>query len=326
MWAALTLHGAVAENRPHPTVETPAVKPIPLLLALAIGLNSPLAALAQNAAQQPGETTLRFPDGGTYIGAVTNGVPDGKGYFKDADGTQYEGEVRMGRREGMGEALFANGDRYQGQWKDGKPDGMGSMRWMLGGAFEGRWRAGVPDGRGAMTFAGSGRRAEVEFVEGRRTDLPPPPPAETASRGGYSLLTTPATGSLMPRKTITSSVPLTLGYAALTPAQRQTVRDRYPALDAGDEPPYPVHGPQELLLALGKIGGRFELNEDVSIYVLVGPDGKVESVTTRGIADPEARRLAGVGAGLLKYKPARCGGQPCRMVVPFDVRLSVEYR
>lgn len=288
------------------------------------GIRKLEAVLARGVVQ--GEATLRFPDGGLYIGTLTRGIPDGKGYFKDADGMQYEGEVRMGLREGLADGLLPNGDRYQGQWKDGRPEGMGRMTYMLGGAFEGRWRAGVPDGRGIMTFAGSGRRAEVGFLGGHRIDLPPPPAAEAEKRSDYSMLSNPATGSLMPRKMITSRIPLALGYEALSPAHRQIVRERYPALDAGDEPPYPLRGPRELFLALTKIAERFELNENLSLYVQVGPDGKVESVTSIGIADPEARRLAGLGAGLLKYKPARCGGQPCRMIVPFDVTLSVEVR
>jgi hypothetical protein len=81
-----------------------------------------------------------------------------------------------------------------------------------------------------------------------------------------------------------------------------------------------------LFETLGKIAGRYVIREPhLHIFVLVGADGKVESVTTFGIGDPEARRLAGTAAGMLKYKPARCGGQPCQMTVPFNLRLSLSY-
>jgi hypothetical protein len=96
----------------------------------------------------PGEVQLRLPDGGTYIGTVSNGVPDGKGYFKDADGSQYEGEVRMGQRTGVADGMFPKGDRYQGEWKNGKPDGIGRMTYMLGGAYEGEWKNGRRHGKG----------------------------------------------------------------------------------------------------------------------------------------------------------------------------------
>jgi hypothetical protein len=276
------------------------------------------------AGQVQGEATLKLPDGGLYIGTVKNGVPDGKGYFRDADGTQYEGDVHEGRREGYAEALFPRGNRYKGQWKNGCPDGIGTMTYMLGGAYEGQWRAGERDGKGMMTFAGSGRRAEVTFVDGERVVAAPPPQASNEKTGFTGLSDDLPTGSHLHRKQMHSSVPLNKGYDDLTPAQKQLVRDAYPALDDGDDPPYPVKGDGEFLAFLGKLASEYNVVEpNLAIFVLVGADGKVKSVATYGFDDPETRRLAGTAAGMLKYKPARCGGQPCDMMVPFRVKLSL---
>lgn len=278
------------------------------------------------AGQVQGEATLKLPDGGLYIGTVKNGVPDGKGYFRDADGMQYEGDVHEGRREGFAEALFPRGNRYKGQWKNGCPDGIGTMTYTLGGAYEGHWRAGKRDGKGTMTFAGSGRRAEVEFVDGERIRAAPQPgPQASNEKTEYVAFSHEAPiGSHLLEKVIRSPLPLNRSYDELTPAQRQMVRDEYPALDDGDEPPYPLKGPGELFDFLREIAGRYNIKEpNLAIYVLVGADGKVESVSTFGIDDTEARRLAGTAAGMLKYKPARCGGQPCKMMVPFRGHLKV---
>ncbi len=296
------------------------------LLALALALGCSTHALAQGPALAAGEVELKLPGGSTYIGTATNGVPDGKGYFQDADGMQYEGEVRMGHRTGVAEALFPNGDRYKGDWKDGKPDGTGTMTYMLGGAYEGRWRQGQRDGHGTMTFAGSGRRAEVGFAGGARTDVAPPPPELEAPKQRYALHEANApVGSRMAHKIHTSAIPLDAGWEHLTPAQQRIVRGYYPALDEADEPPYPAKGPRAFYVKLAELIGKYDLNEDATIYVLVGADGKVVSVTSVGIEDPEARRLAGVLAGLVPYKPARCGGQPCQMTVPFNLKVSVRY-
>lgn len=277
------------------------------------------------AGQVQGDATIKLPDGALYIGTVRNGVPDGKGYFKDPDGLQYEGDVHGGRREGVAEALFPNGDRYKGEWQRGVPDGTGTMTYMLGGSYEGHWRRGVPDGRGTMTFAGSGRRAEVGFMNGVRIDTAHPPLPTGAAAGEKTEYTAAAdherTGSHLADTVVHSSVPTNVGYDRLTPAQQQLVRDRYPALDEGDEPPYPVKGPQQYFLDLTKLAGRYNVVGEVKINVLVGADGKVVSVSIMGIGDPEARRMAGIGAGLLQYKPARCGGQPCQMMVPFNLVL-----
>jgi len=302
------------------------VQPAAILLALGLALSCTTNVFAQALAPAAGEVQLKLPGGGIYIGTVSNGVPDGKGYFQDADGTQYEGEVRLGQRTGAGEALFPSGDRYKGEWKNGKPDGIGTMTYMLGGAYEGRWRGGYPDGRGMMTYAGSGRRAEVGFVNGERIDGPPPTPIQEAPKARYAVRQAhPPIGSRLAHAIHTSEFPLDVGWEGLTLAQQRIIRDKYPALHAADEPPYPLKGPKALYARLGELIGEYDINEEVKINVLVGADGKVVSVTAIGFEHPDARRLAGTLVGLLPYKPARCDGKPCQMMVPFHLSMSVTH-
>lgn len=301
------------------------MKPAAFLFILGLAWGCSTSAFAQ--AVGPGEVKLKLPDGGTYIGTVKDGVPDGKGYFRDADGTQYEGEVHMGHRTGVADGLFSDGNRYQGEWKDGQPDGIGKMSYMLGGAYEGEWQNGRRHGKGVMTFAGSGRRAEVRFANGRRVDVAPAPPPTTMTSASaqYSLSSGNApVGSHIPNKVAHSPLPLDRGFDELTPDQQRFVRSYYPALDAGDDPPYPLKGGKELYAGLAKLAGRLGLHDDVLIYVAVDADGKVGSVTTIGTLDPDVKRMIGTAAGLLKYKPARCAGQPCPGVVPFNLKLSVQ--
>jgi hypothetical protein len=70
---------------------------------------------------------------------------------------------------------------------------------------------------------------------------------------------------------------------------------------------------------------QLKLPGGVLIYVSVGADAKVTSVTTIGTLEPEVKRMIGTAAALLKYKPAKCGGQPCAGVVPFNLSLTVTY-
>jgi hypothetical protein len=299
------------------------VKPAAFLFVLGLALGCSNASLAQ--APAPGEVQLKMPDGGTYIGTVTNGVPDGKGYFKDADGMQYEGDVRMGHRTGVAEGLFRKGDRYTGEWKNGKPDGVGKMSYMLGGAYEGEWKNGRRHGKGTMTFAGSGRHAEVRFDDGLRIDVAPDIPSSATSSARYSLSSRNASvGSHIPNKVAHGVVPLDRGFDELTPDQQRFVRSYYPALDVGDDPPYPLKGGQELYAGLAKLAGRLRLREDVLIYVAVDADARVTEVTTIGTLDPEIKRAIGTAAGLLRYKAASCGGQPCPGVVPFNLKLTYD--
>jgi hypothetical protein len=278
------------------------------------------ATLARGVIQ--GDATLNRADGTKYIGTFSHGVPDGKGYFSYPSGMQYEGEVKNGRREGVAEALFPNGDDYKGQWKDGKPDGTGRMEYKLGGAYEGEWKLGKRHGTGTLTYAGSGRRYTGQFVEGLIEGSAPPPVATEK----YSLKSDAApTGSNLKRDIARSSpVPLNVGYDAFTPEQKRLFNSFYPALEEGDEPPYPLHGPQEFYVLMSKVTGRFRAEGNLKVFALVGTDGRVQSVTAIGLQDEEVRRYAGSGAGLIQYKPALCRGTPCPMMFEFNVRLGTE--
>jgi hypothetical protein len=298
------------------------LKPAAFLFSLGLALGSSTS-FAQTPA--PAEVQLKLPNGGTYIGTVTGGVPDGKGYFKDADGMQYEGDVRMGQRTGVADGVFPKGDRYQGEWKDGKPDGHGTMTYMLGGAYEGEWKSGRRDGTGTMTFAGSGRRAEVRFERGRRVDVATERPSRATATAKFSLNGDAPTGSSIPSKVAHGALPLDLGFEQLTPEQQRYVRSIYPALEVGDDPPYPLHGGKELYAALSTMTGRLRLNnENILIYVSVGADGKVTSVSAIGTLEPEIKRAISLAAATLKYKPGSCAGQPCAGVVPFNMKLTLD--
>jgi hypothetical protein len=98
----------------------------------------------------------------------------------------------------------------------------------------------------------------------------------------------------------------------------------YAALEEGDEPPYPRNGPQEFYKLMSEVTGRLRANGDLKIFVLVGADGRAQQVSMKGLQDAEVRRLAGYGAGLLKYKPALCQGKPCPMMFEFNLRLGNE--
>jgi hypothetical protein len=271
--------------------------------------------------QIEGEAKLKIGDARTYIGTFSNGLPNGKGYLKD-DRQEYEGDIVNGRPEGKGVAERANGDRYEGQWKNGEPDGIGRMAYMLGGSYEGEWKRGKRDGQGVLVYAGSARRYEGQFSEGRLAGAAPAPRPGTI----YSLkAAVPATGSNIPYDIARGAVvPPDLGYAKLTPEQKALVNSYFPALEEGDEPPYPLHGLRPFYELMSKAVGRTGVGGDVRIYVTVGADGKPLSATTIGLDDADMRKFAGMAAMSQQYKPAVCQGKPCQMVYPYRLRLKPE--
>lgn len=75
---------------------------------------------------------------------------------------------------------------------------------------------------------------------------------------------------------------------------------------------------------LHKLGEHFQLRGEVSIYVLVAADGKVQWAGTGGVDEPEAKRLVALQAAQIQYKPARCGGKPCQVMTQFRGSLASE--
>lgn len=267
-----------------------------IFLSAVLGLAMPCggALAAANFPNQP-EVQLKMPGRGTYNGPIINGVA---------------------------KARFSNGDIYQGEWENGKPDGLGTMSYILGGAYEGKWKNGKRDGKGVMTFAGSDRRAEVCFVDDQRVAVAEERvSAATASARFWLLSGDEPTGSHILNKVVYSTLPLDRGFDELTPDQQRLVRAAYPALDAGDQPPYPLKGGKELYKLLVHMIRHMELMEDILVYVAVDAEANVTSVTTMTTMDPKFRDLIAAGAGLIKYKPAQCGGRPCAGVVPFNLHL-----
>jgi hypothetical protein len=272
------------------------------------------------AGQVQGEGTLHYQSGTQYIGTLKNGRPDGRGYFRYADGTQYEGDVRMGDWTGKGELVYADGSDYKGEFKNDNRDGFGVMAWALGGRYEGGWKDDKPHGPGKIVYAG-GTGREVAVQDGHD-----PARQQNADFGKkYTLKRdAPYLGSTV-RPDIASNIPVPpgLGFKDLSPEQQQAVASWYPALAPGDEPPYPVKGPAEFLKAMSHVVGQTGREGSITVYVLVGKDGKVRSVTAIGLDDAEVRKFIATAAGLVQYKPAVCSGQPCEMVYPYWLNLSV---
>jgi hypothetical protein len=270
--------------------------------------------------QVQGEGTLHYPDGAQYIGTLRNGIPDGRGYFQDADGDQYEGDVRMGERTGKAELLHPSGNDYKGDFKNGKRDGFGVMTWVLGGRYEGGWKDDKPHGPGKIVYAGNTGR-EVAVQDGRD------PARKRGAESGrtYTVKEDQADTGTWIRRDIAYRIPVPpdLGFKELSPEQQAEVASWYPALAPGDEPPYPIKGPAEFLKVMSKVAWKVD-NEEITVYVLVGADGKARRVTAVGLDDAEVRKFVATAAGLVQYKPGVCAGHPCEMAYPY--RLAFERR
>lgn len=257
----------------------------------------------------------------TYTGTFRNGVPHGAGYFEYTNGKGwYEGEVAAGKQHGKGIYLASDRSRYAGVWSEGERNGWGEASFATGGSYAGGWKENKFHGQGRIVYAGSGRSHEGLFANGRVAGLAEP----TLDNGEYAI-TERATGSRAARQDlIRSKVPLNLGWNGMTPAQKETIRSIYPALEAGDEPPFPVQGEARLIDGVQRINEALGAVEgQLGVHVLVGKDGKPIKVTTFSAPDPALVRAVSQLFMLEQFKPARCQGVPCEMIFPFSFAFSV---
>ena len=268
-----------------------------------------------------GDGKLKYKNGDTYTGSFKDGRRDGKGYTAFANGDQYDGDYKNDVPHGAGEALERDGTRYQGNWKDGKIDGSGSIQYALGGGYLGGWKDGKFHGKGVLTYAGSGRKREAEFDHGRVRGAPAPAPLSRVRYGMEDSF--PRTASILPRM-VTGFVPLNKSYRELTPDQQAAVKDQYLALEEGDEPPYPLHGPQPICDWLKRAQAKALVSGKLRVDVLVGKDGNPVSVKTIGAPSPQIANFAAVVMAQEKYKPAVCHGAPCDMVYRLNMEFEVE--
>jgi hypothetical protein len=263
-----------------------------------------------------GEGKLKAGDKFTYVGSMTDGVPDGEGYLHFANALRYEGGITMMRREGKGVQIYPNGDTYQGEFHADRPNGQGRLTFALGGMIEGAFRDGHPLDGAKITYAGSGRTGTFDAAARKTTQAVKP---ENKFRQHQS---EPDTGTLLAKTEVTSALPTNVGWSGLTPEQQDIVRSRYPALEPGDEPPYPLNGTVEFNRVTVAAAGQYNARGLLRLHVLVGADGKAKEVRKVGSFDEDVIRYVASAAMALRYKPAVCHGQPCEMLFPFAMEIT----
>lgn len=120
-----------------------------------------------------------------------------------------------------------------------------------------------------------------------------------------------------------SPIALNRAYAELTDDEKRMVRSRYEEMAAGDEPPYPVDGMLPVFQAIAKASRAMRgARGAMTLVATVNSAGDVEQVQLLGDGAPGMNRVAAQVLMLTKFKPAVCGGQPCKMDFPLRVNFS----
>eukprot|EP01065_Artemidia_motanka_P048303 TRINITY_DN7744_c1_g2_i1.p1 TRINITY_DN7744_c1_g2~~TRINITY_DN7744_c1_g2_i1.p1 ORF type:complete len:485 (+),score=80.05 TRINITY_DN7744_c1_g2_i1:289-1743(+) len=111
-----------------------------------------------------GQGTMRWSDGGKYVGCWKDGSMSGEGCFYYANGDVYVGSFSDGVKSGNGCCRFASGDKYVGEYRADVEHGFGTYTWASGDSYAGYWKGGRMHGYGLVVHSNG------DVYEGWHTD------------------------------------------------------------------------------------------------------------------------------------------------------------
>lgn len=121
--------------------------------------------------QRHGFGTLTYPDGSSFKGTWSEGLPEGHGELtrRRGDGSLgYVGEWHRGKRHGYGTQRWADGAEYIGEWRSDHMDGHGKHSYGSGAVYEGEWKGGVRHGVGLYWAPGDPHAVESRWIDNKR--------------------------------------------------------------------------------------------------------------------------------------------------------------
>jgi hypothetical protein len=303
-----------------------------------------------------GKGVTVFPDGKRYEGEFESNYWNGKGVLTWPNGDRYEGDFLRGSQTGKG-VLITAGIRREGDFLDGKPVKPGVIAWSqdLRDKVTAAYRAlpdppnrAEPSALGMMQFSidehgvitdwtiktTSGwpefDERMLQVAKSAQSSLRPYPGDERVI--DYPFQFKPSTekfvikgvetGSHLNKQQVTGiSVPPEASYTELTRDQRRLVKSQYDPMADGDEPPYPLHGQGQIIEAIRKAATYYQPEGLLKLVATIGADGSVQGVSV--ITSPDSRMTLAAARILAaaKYKPAVCGGTPCKMDYAFSMNF-----
>jgi len=119
-----------------------------------------------------------------------------------------------------------------------------------------------------------------------------------------------------------ANVPFDRSYAELTREQQRSFKSWYERMSDADEPPFPVEGLRAVYGPIAEAQILAGTRGDLFLEVVVDSTGIPQQVRVFRTPNPRIAQAIGAIAMLVRFKPAVCQGQPCRMSFPISVRFA----
>jgi hypothetical protein len=120
------------------------------------------------------------------------------------------------------------------------------------------------------------------------------------------------------------ALPFDKTYAELTDAQREILRLAYIDMPPEDEPPYPLNGMKPFMRQISKAQKSLRVRGDLFAVATVDESGDVRKVDFFEAPSEQMAKAVGIVLIKTKFKPGVCGGVPCVMEYPFQMRFEVK--
>ena len=124
-----------------------------------------------------------------------------------------------------------------------------------------------------------------------------------------------------------SKIPLNKTYEQFTPEEKAELGALYESMPQGDEPPFPLQGMRPVFNSIKKGQRIVHARGQLNMVVTVSPEGKAVDVADHGgVGGANAAEFSQFAQSVLlmtKFKPAVCGGKPCKSEFPFQLDLAM---
>jgi hypothetical protein len=134
----------------------------------------------------------------------------------------------------------------------------------------------------------------------------------------------PAVGSNIKRRaTPDFIIPINRRYQELSKEEKAKFNSLFDDLDVGDEPPFPEDGLHDLFRVIRKLRDFDTSIGELNIKTLINEKGEAELVKVYGVPQGHMMQIITNALVVIKYKPALCQGEPCKMEFPLHLQFPL---
>lgn len=136
----------------------------------------------------------------------------------------------------------------------------------------------------------------------------------------------PRTGSLISRNLVSGSpIAINKRYHELSAEEKARLNSYYDHVEPGDEPPFPEKGLSPMYAALSKAQAKLLVTGELFVVAAIDANGDASQARVLRSPDPEMSKFSASLLLLTKFKPALCGGNPCKMDYPLFFNFTVRH-